>query len=170
MSVEEYTAAVHAVKGSIENPEPPLSSEQRLALRDAVGAALAAELGVTQAAVDAAHDQVFEARLQAKVDDGTITAEEAAEIRAARDSGTLADLMRERRAERAGERLDAAVEAGRITPEQRDALQAELDAGDREGFRELMKQIREESGTFSPRSFQCGEGGFPRGNGGGTTF
>ena len=170
VSVEEYTAAIEAVKGSIEKPEPPLTAEQRLALRDELSTALAAELGLSQAAVEAAFDSVFEANLQAKVDAGKITEAEAAEIREARENGTLIELMRERRAERIGERLDGAVENGVLTQVQVDALQAELAEGDREGFRELMQQFREDSGTFSPRGFRGGEGGARGGNGGGTSF
>ena len=170
VSVEELTAATQAVRESIEKPEPPLTAEQRLALRDELSRALAAELGLSQAAVEAAFDSVFEANLQAKVDEGKITEAEAAEIREARENGTLIELMRERRAERIGERLDGAVENGVLTEEQADALQTELAEGDREGFRELMQQFREDSGTFSPRGFRGGEGGARGGNGGGTSF
>ena len=151
LGVEDFAAAVEAVKQTIERPEPPLTSEHRLALRDEVHAALAAELGVTQGALEAAHGQVFEARLQAKVDDGTLTTEEAAEIRAARENGTLADLMKERRAERVQDRLDQALADDRITQDRYDGLQQAIEEGDFGGCFHDLRQNRQNSGTFFDR-------------------
>ena len=158
VSVEDYTAAVETVKETIERPEPPLTPEQRLALRDEVNAAVAAELGVTQDALEAAHDQVFEARLQAKVDDGTLTAEEAAEIREARENGTGAELKQQRRAERLQDRLDQALEDGRITQEQYDELQEAIEEGDFRGRFHDLRQNRQDSGTFFDRGVGSGGG------------
>lgn len=158
VSVEDFAAAVEVVKQTIERPEPPLTPEQRLALRDEVHAALAAELGVTQGALEAAHDQLFEARLQAKVDDGTLTAEEAAEIRVARENGTLADLMKERGTERVQDHLDQALADGRITQERYDELQQAIEEGDFRGRFHDLRHNRQNSGTFFDRGVGSGGG------------
>jgi hypothetical protein len=163
VAVEDYTAAVRAAKEQLReaNPdlEPPLTADQRLALRAQFAALVGAELGISGDTVQAAHDAVFEAGLQERVEDGKLTEEEADEIREARANGTLADLVRENHEERVSERLDAALADGRITQEQYDQLQAELADGGLQGFRELQRQFREDSGTFFPRGrFRGAEG------------
>jgi hypothetical protein len=72
------------------------SPEDRLANRAELYADLAAELGVPAEEVARAMDTVLDDRLAARVADGTITAEQAEEVRTRWDAGELGQTLRDR--------------------------------------------------------------------------
>ena len=164
IEVETFRDAVRAViearqEAGVEKPED-MTAEERTAHRAEFIADVAAELGIGASELEAAFDAVFEARLQQGVADGKLTEAEAAEIRAAYANGTLHELMQERQIEGLGDKLKQLLEAGIIDDTQYAALQAELDESDMEGFRELMREYRGDSGIRpdGPRS-RDGRGG-----------
>jgi len=164
IDVETFRDAVRSVVESRieEGAERPkdLTQEEREALRDEFNADLAAALGISVDELEAAFDAAFEAHLQQAVEDGKLTAEEAQEIRDAKANGTLHELHQKRQLEQLGDRLDMMLSNGVIDQTQYDALQAELDEADMEGFRELMREYLESSGIHPGRHhFRHGPGG-----------
>lgn len=142
-----------------ERPNPgDMTPEERLTFRADWIADVAAELGISAADLEAAHDAVFDAKLADAVESGKLTQAEADEMAAARDNGTLFDLREDRRIDALGDRLEQMLENGVIDDAQYDALQAELDEEDLQGFRELIREYREANG-FEGRHFRGG----PRG-------
>jgi hypothetical protein len=160
IEVDTFRDAVRAViaarqEAGVEKPED-MTAEEREAHRAEFIADVAAELGLVASELEAAFDAVFEARQQQGVVDGKLTEAEAAEMRAAYASDTL----HERQIEGLGDKLEQLLEAGIIDDTQYAALQAELDQSDMEGFGELMREYRGDSGIHldRPRS-RDGRGG-----------
>ncbi len=142
-----------------ERPNPgDMTPEERLTFRADWIADVAAELGISAAELEAAHDAVFDAKLADAVESGKLTQAEADEMTEARDNGTLFDLREDRRIDALGDKLEQMLENGVIDDAQYDALQAELDEEDLQGFRELIREYREANG-FEGRHFRGG----PRG-------
>ncbi len=152
VEVEVYRDAVKAViearqDAGEERPNPAdLTPAERLDARAEWIADVAAELGISAADLEDAHDTVIQAKLDEKVADGTITQAEADEMLAAYEDGTLFDLRQEQRLERIGDKIEDLLENGVIDDTQYDALQAALDAEDTETLRELLREFRESNG------------------------
>ena len=117
-----------------------------------------AELDISAAELETAFDTVFEAKLDEAVANGRITQAEADELLAAYDNGTLFDVRQDHRIDALGDRLTQLLDNGVIDDAQYDALQAELDEEDLQGFRELLKEYREDNG-FEGRGFRGRRGG-----------
>lgn len=169
IEVETFRDAVRGVvearvEAGVEKPQD-LTTEEREAHRAEFISDVAAELGISASELEAAFDAVFEARLAQGVADGKLTEAEADEIREAKADGTLHELMQERHVESLGDKLEQLLDAGMIDDSQYAALQAELDESDMEGFRELMREYREASGSgpegFRSRDGHGGPGGGP---------
>lgn len=144
IEAETFRDAVRAVmeariEAGIEKPED-LTAEEREAHRAEFISDVAAELGISAAELEAAFDGAFEARLAQGVEDGKLTQAEADEILEAKANGTLHELQQARKLESMGGRLETMLSNGVIDQSQYDALQAELDEGDLEGFGELMRE------------------------------
>lgn len=152
IEVDTFRDAVKAVievrqADGDERPNPgDMTPAERLAFRADWIADVAAELGITPAELEAAHDTVFQAKLDDAVANEKITQAEADEMLAAYENGTLFDLRQEMRIDALGDKLTQMLDNGVIDDAQYDALQAELDEEDLEGFRELIREIREENG------------------------
>lgn len=164
IEVEVYRDAVKAVvearqDAGEERPNPAeMTPAERLAARADWIADVAAELSISAADLEAAHDTVFQAKLDQGVADGKITQAEADEMAAAYEDGTLFDLRQDHRFEALGDRIEQMLENGVIDDTQYDALQAALDAEDSETLRELLRELREENG-FGGRGLRGGHGG-----------
>jgi hypothetical protein len=156
IDVDVYRDAVKAViearqAAGEDRPDwASMTPQERLDFRAGWIADVAAELGISAADLEAAHDTVFQAKLDEAVANEKLTQAEADEILAAYQDGTLFDLQQEHRIEVLGDRLDQLLENGVIDDTQYDALQAELDAEDLQGFRELLRQYREDNGFDGP--------------------
>jgi hypothetical protein len=152
IEVEVYRDAVKAVvearqDAGEERPNPAdMTPAERLAARADWIADVAAELSISAVELEAAHDAVFQAKLDEKVADGTITQAEADEMLAAYEDGTLFDLRQDQRFERIGDKVEDLLENGVIDDTQYDALQAALEAEDTETLRELLRELREDNG------------------------
>ena len=138
-----------------------MTPAERLDFRADWIADVAAELGISAAELEAAHDAVFDAKLADAVESGKLTQAEADEMAAARDDGTLFDLREDQRIDALGDELEQMLDNGVIDDAQYDALQAELAEEDLQGFRELVREFREANG-FEGRDHRGG----PRGAGG----
>jgi len=163
IEVDVFRDAVKAVvearqDAGEERPNPAdMTPAERLEFRADWIAEVAAELGITAAELEAAHDTVFQNKLDDAVANDRITQAEADEMLAAYEDGTLFDLRQENRIEALGDKLEQLLENGVIDDAQYDALQAELDEEDLQGFRELIREFREDNG-FDGRGFR-GRGG-----------
>lgn len=123
------TTGALAVPALAQEDSTPPTVQERQELREAhrarMEAAVASELGITveelQAAHEAARSSVFLDQLDDMVEAGRLTQEEADELRAAAEAGTLDEALQELRLEHLKARLDEAVADGRITQEQADA-------------------------------------------------
>jgi hypothetical protein len=164
IEVDVYRDAVKAVvEARIDAGEErpvwdDLTPAERLGARADWIADVAAELGISAAELEAAHDTVFQAKLDEAVANEKLTQAEADEMLAAYENGTLFDLVQERRIDALGDRLEQLLENGIIDDTQYDALQAELDEEDLRGFHELLREYREENG-FGGRGFRGRFGG-----------
>lgn len=152
IEVEVYRDAVKAVvearqDAGEERPNPAdMTPAERLDARADWIADVAAELGISAAELEDAHDTVFQTKLDEKVDEGKITQAEADEMLAAYEDGTLFDLRQDQRFERIGDKVEDLLENGVIDDTQYDALQAALEAEDTETLRELLRDLREDNG------------------------
>jgi len=173
IDVDTFRDAVRAVVAErhdahFERPTG-LTAEERVAHRTQFIADVAEQLGIDAVELQAAFDAVFEARLQQGIADDRLTEAEADELRDAYANGTLPDLMRERRIESLGDTIDDLLEVGILDQSQYDALRAELDESDLEGFKDLMLEyIKAGEIEETPRPFHGRPG--PRsepGDGGG---
>lgn len=95
--------AVVAEFGEIDPANPP-GDDERAARRAAFDQALADALGVSVDDVSAGRLAVLTARLDQAVANGRLSQEEADELLAAYNDGTLRELLRERFGDRFGER------------------------------------------------------------------
>jgi len=169
IEVDTFRDAVKAViearqEAGEERPGPDATAEERLAARAEFTADVAAELGISAADLEAAFDAVFQAKLDEGVANGRLTQQEADEMLAAYESGTLHELQQERHAEALGDKFTQMLDNGVIDDAQYDALQAALAAEDQETLRELIREIREENGfegrgPRGPRGHRGGPGG-----------
>jgi len=164
IEVDVYRDAVKAVlEARIDDGEErpvwaDLTPAERLETRADWIADVAAELGITATELEAAHDTVFQTKLDEAVANGRLTQEEADEMAAAYEAGTLFDLGVDRRVDALGDRIEQLLENGVIDDAQYDALQAELDEEDLRGFHELLREYREDNG-FEGRRFRGRFGG-----------
>ncbi|MBT5775662.1 MAG: hypothetical protein HOH95_14940 [Dehalococcoidia bacterium] len=167
IDAETFRDAVRAVMeerrdSGAEKPEG-LTAEEREAHRAEFISDVAAELGISAAELEAAFDGAFEARLAQGVEDGKLTQAEADEILEAKANGTLDELRQERKIESVGDRLEQMLSDGIIDQSQYDALQAELNEGDLEGFQELMREtVGERDGGRGHGPRRGGPDGGPR--------
>ncbi len=110
VSVDELEAARHSAHeavvaefGEIDRDDPP-SDEERAARRAAFDQALADALGISVEDLSDGRLAVFTSGLDQAVANGRLTQEEADEMLAAFNDGTLRELLRERFGDRFGER------------------------------------------------------------------